>query len=362
MSTSSFTLAKRQITHGRVNLPAWGVWWADISIDGEVELSGDVDLVFNDLTLKGTVLAGGPAKGRSDFRIVGGKGGWGKTLPRKSYANDAGVKVSTVIGDAAIEAVETVDATTYPTARLGPAWTRPEGPASRVLEQIAPAGWYIGEDGITRIGARARVDFADKAPRVSPLDKARGTLTLAAENLAKLVPGVVVDGLEAVDVVHEITAKTIRTTIYGKLGGETSRRLEAFRAILDQLDPDRAFRATWEYRVVTLSGNRVDLQPVLVSTGMPDLQRVPVRPGLAGSKSTLTPGSRVLVGFVNASPSRPVVLSFEDPDGEGFLPVLTEIDAETFVKLGAGLLPVVRLGDVATMWPISTTGQLKVLA
>ena len=27
-------------------------------------------------------------------RVVGGAGGWGRTLPRKSYANDAGVKLA----------------------------------------------------------------------------------------------------------------------------------------------------------------------------------------------------------------------------------------------------------------------------
>ena len=218
------------------------------------------------------------------------------------------------------------------------------------------------EDGVTRLGKRAASTLPAHVTRTSPVNRARGVLELAAESIAGILPGLVVDGLDVVDVVHEISAKNgLRTTVYGKLGGTTSRRLKAFRDLFDQLDPDRMFRAIWEYRVVSLSGNRVDLQPVLVSTGMPDLQRVPVRPGLAGSRSDLALGARVLVAFVNADPGRPEVLAFEDADGQGYKPVLTTIDAQTLVKLGAGALPVARSLDVAGIYPITTT-QTKVLA
>lgn len=361
--TTIFALAGHKITSARINLPAWGRPFADVSIDGEVSLSGQVDLVVADLALKGFVLSGGPATGRSHFRLVGGKGGWGKTLARKSYANDAGVKLSTILGDAANEAGETLDASSFdPSKRVGPAFVRPEAPACRVLEQLAPSAWYVGADGVTRLGRRPSSTLPTHVTRTTPVDRARGEVTLASEAIAAIVPGVVVDGLEAVDVVHEISAKNgLRSTIYGRIGGLTSRRLEAFRKIFDQLDPRRKFRSTWEYRVVTLEGNRVNLQPVLVSTGMPDLQRVPIRPGLAGGKSDLTLGSRVLVGFVNEDPARPFVAGFEDPDAEGFLPVSTTINAQTAVRLGAGLLPAARQNDLAAgIWPIVTT-QTKVL-
>ncbi len=356
------TLSGRRITHARVYLPAWGAWYADVSIDGEHTLTGAATLVLNDLTMQGTVLSGGASFGRSDYRIVGGAGGWGKAIPKRSYANDAGVKLGAVVGDAAREAGETFDATTS-TVRLGPAWTRPADLACRVLEQLATGAWYVGEDGVTRLGRRAATTYAGKAARVSPIDQARRRLVLAAELLAPLVPGVVVDGLEAIDVMHSVDAEAgLRTTIYGRGIATASKLLDAYRKMLDQLDPDRVFRGTFEYRVVSLSGNRANLQPVLVSTGMPDLQRVPVRPGLSGAKSQLALGSRVLVTWVNADPARPEVVAFEDADGEGFRPVITEIDAQTFVRLGAGALPVVRTGDLAGgIFPIVAT-QTKVVA
>lgn len=321
------TLNGHRVTHARVNIPAWGVWHADASIDGEVTLTGVVELKISDLTLSGTVISGGPEKGRSSFRIVGGKGGWGNTIPAKSYANDAGVKLATVIVDAAREAGETLDETTIPTTRTGPAFVRPEDPACRVLEMLAPSAWYVGEDGITRFGRRSTVTYTGAATRTSQIDLARGTVTLAAESIATLLPGIVVDGLEAVDVEHEVTPKSLRTTIWGRRNGGTTRRLAALRAINEQLDPGGPFRGVWEYRVVTVSGKRLNLQPVQVSSGMPSLSRVPFRPGVAGCDVTAQLGSRVLVGFINEDPGRPYVAAFEDPDGEGFVPTTLDLRA-----------------------------------
>ena len=320
------TLAGKRVTHATVTIPAWGTWYADVSIDGEETLSGQVDLALADVTFKGTVLSGGPAVGRSHYFVVGGFGGWGKTLTCKSYANDAGVKLSTVLGDVASEVGESIDPATVPTTRLGPSFVRPKEPAGRVLEQLSSKSWYVASDGITRLGARASTVLPSGFTRTSPVDRAGGCVELAGELIASLVPGVVVDGLEAVDVVHRVDAKSgLRTMIHGRLGGETSRRLDALRALSAQVDPHRNFRSVWEYRVVTLEGNRCNIQPVLVSTGMPDLQRVPIRPGVAGARVAPALGSRVLAAFVNADPSRPFICGFEEIDGAGFSPQTVDL-------------------------------------
>ena len=359
MTIAAATLSGRRVTSARVSIPAWGRWYADASLDGEVSLAGKVDLVVADLTLRGTVLAGGPAKGRSDYRICGGAGGWGKTLPRRSYASDSGVRLANVLGDAA----ELVGETLAPIARtltVGPAWTRPEGPAARLLELLAAGAWYVDEAGVTRLGKRAASKLGAGVTH-GPVDRARGTVTLAAESIKGILPGVVVDELEAVDVEHSISAKDgLRSKIWGARGGRSSRHLEALRAVLDQLDPDRTFRGVFEYRVVG-GTDRLELQSIRRSSGMPDLQRVVVRPGVAGAKSTILPGARVLVAFVDADPARPVVVGFEDAEGEGFVPTLTSIDAATFVRLGAGARPAIGEGDLAGgIWPCVPT-QLKVL-
>jgi hypothetical protein len=355
------TLNKNRVTDARVDIPSWGCWYAEVAVDKPVTLTGQVELKIADLTLQGTVLAGGEVKGteRSRFRIVGGKGGWGRALKAKSYANDASVKVSTVLGDAAKECGETLDASTIASSdRCGPQYVRMAGPASQALELVKSQGWYVGEDGVTRIGARAASTPSIKAT-YTRRDPARGIVELAAESIASILPGATIDGIVAVDVKHEIGEKGLRTTVWGRQGGTTSRRLEAERKKFEALFPHLPYLGTWEYRVVLLSGTRLDLQPVRVSSGMPDLQRVPMRPGVAGAKSTLIPGCRVLVTFVDADPFRPEVVGFEDSDGGGFIPLLTSIDATTFVKLADGLRLMPATGDLAGgIWPIVGTTRV----
>lgn len=355
------SLQGHRVTSARITMPAWGCWYADVSIDGEHEISGSSTLAAADLSLQCTVLSGGVQKGRSSYRLVAGRGGWGRAIPAKSYANDVGVKWSTVLGDAASAVGESLDLTTVPSERTGPAFVRPEGPASRVLELLSPSSWHVGEDGVTRIGRRAARPLTAAVPRVSDVDKARATVTLAPTSLAAIVPGITVDGIEAVDVLHVITADGIRTTLWGAGGSGTARRTAAWRVLFDQMDPNRLFRGITEYRVVTQEGERLNLQPVRVSTGMPSLQRVPIRHGVAGCRSDVMPGTRVLVAFVDSDPGRPVAVGFEDAEGEGFTPLLTEIDAATLVRLGAGAKPAIAAGDLAGgIWPCVPT-QVKVL-
>lgn len=314
---SAATINGHRVTSARVTIPAWGCWYAEVQVDGEHVLSGSVTLVVADLTLVGTVLSGGTTNGRAAYRIVAGAGGWGQTLPKKSYANDATVKVATVLGDAARECGETLEAIDS-TERTGPAYVRDEGPASRSLQALSRNGWYVDEAGVTRLGARAAGALVGKVTRENPIDQARGVVVLAADQIATILPGVVVDGLSAVDVLHEISAEGgLRSTVWF---AQSPSPLDSFRTIIDQLYPDLKFRGLTEYRVVTLEGSRLNLQPVRVSTGMPDLARVMVRPGVAGCAMDVALGARVLVGFVDSDRSRPFVGAFEDAEGDGFQP------------------------------------------
>jgi hypothetical protein len=166
-------------THALATIPSWGLWHAEVNLDGEHTLSGAATLTIADLTLSGTVLSGGPESGRTPVWIVGGRGGWGRVIPEKSYANDAGVKVATILRDAAAACGETIDEASLPTTRVGPAWVRREGRASRTLALVAPRNWYVREDGVTVIGQRAASTLDAKVTH-GPVDKARGKVTLAA--------------------------------------------------------------------------------------------------------------------------------------------------------------------------------------
>lgn len=354
---STATLNGHRVTHARVHLPAFGIWWAEGSLDEEAELTGAVTLAIADLTLTGTVMSGGPGpKGRSRYRVAGGAGKWGTTLLRRSYANDAGVKAATVVADAARECGETLDVTTAGATRLGPAFARQTAPAARVLEQVFPGGWYVGEDGITRIGKRS-AGALTTAVEVGSVDRARGMVELAAESIAAIIPGVIVEGIEAVDVMHELVPGALRSTLWGSGIAATSRRLAAMRRIFEQIDARSRYRGIYEYRVVTRDGERVNLQPIRVSTGMPDLQRVFIRPGIPGARADVMLGARVIVAFLDSEPARPVVIGFEDAEGLGFLPSTLELNASSEVGLGPGPVrfPVARQTDPVQAGPFSGT-------
>lgn len=352
---ASATLAGNRATDVRLSIPAWGCSYVDVKLDKSVNLSGKVTLVLADLTVQMTVLSGGPASaaGPSYFRCVAGAGGWANQLPAKSYSNDAGVKLSTVLQDAASAVGETIVAPP-PTTTVGSYYTRPEGPACRVLEELAPSAWYVGEDGVTRLGSRTPAVLGTAAASTSELDLAQATVTIASNTLAPLVPGISVNGIVALDVEHTFSAAAgVRSKLWGAQGSSVSRRLSALRALFDQLDPSRPFRGITEYRIVTQSGVRLNVQPVQVSTGMPSLSNVIVRPGVPGVQAQYLLGSRVLVGFVNADPGRPVVIGFEDAGGSGFLP--------TSLSLLGGAAAIGRVGD-AVQVTFTTADAALILA
>lgn len=351
--TASATLNGNRVTSARCYIPCWGASFHEVALDGEVTLTGSVTLVVADLTIACTVLSGGPAAGRSFYWLVAGAAGWGTPIASRSYANDAGVKISLVLADLAVDSGETFDATTIDQkATVGVAWTRPADIGARVLELLFPGGWYVGEDGKTRIGSRPTSALTGAVTQVSQVDLARSTVTIASESIAGILPGLKAYGLTTVDVEHEISAEGgLRTTLWGAHAAGLSRRLVALRAIVDQFNPGRKFASIWEYRVVTITGNRLNLQPVLVSTGMPWLQRVPMRPGIPGAVGKPALGSRVLVGFVNCDPSRPAVLAFEDADSSGFVPTTMSIQGISVAVAPAGT---VALGGGLDSLPYGT--------
>lgn len=312
-------------TRARLRIPSWGRWWADVELAGDVTLSGSVTVTIADVGHVGTVVLGGPSNGRSGYRIVGGAGGWGASVAAKSYANDAGVKKTTVANDAATAAGETI-VTTGLTGRVGPSYVRQSGPAAYVLDYVAPRSWYVDAAGTTRFGARSSATIATSAARVR-VDPGAGVIVLATQEIAALVPGASVDGLTALDVVYDVTPEDgLRVTLYGAPWG-VSRRVEALRRLIRSLLPEYRYHGRYEYRVVVQDGERLALQPVLSSLGLPDLRRVKVRPGVPGAKATHTLGSLVEVAFVNADPARPVVVSFDDAESSSFLPTKLDLDA-----------------------------------
>lgn len=356
--TAAVTLNGHACAPGtRVQVGSWGAWWADLNLTEAVDLSGAAAIEFAGVSMSGTIVAGGTANGRAAYNVVGGRGGWGREIPRKAYNADNGVKVSKVVGDAASAAGETVEG--VPTTRLGPHFARPAAPASHTLHAVTRESWRVDFDGVTRFGARAVTSYAGDGTRVK-VDPGFSFVDLAVDTVAGLLPGVTIDGsAPASDVEYELGAERITVRVYAGRGTTPrARRLAAQRRIFDALFPELRYAGAYEYRVVSQSSERLNLQIVRTGTGLPDLARVPVRPGMAGLRATVTPGSLVLVTFIDRDPSRPAAFAHDAPDAPGWMPLTLELG-------GPGALGVALIGSV-TSCPAGagtvTTGSVRVKA
>lgn len=355
-------------TRMRLQVPSWGCWWLDAETTEAVELTpgARVTAQIAERTLQGTIVNGYARDGIAGYRVVGGAGGWGKYLPAKSYHNDAGVKVSTVLGDIAAAVGETLQGVN-PSARLGPHFARLQGetrrPASWGLNYFYPRGWYVADDGTTQVGQRTVVTYSGEGARTATAP-AGNVVELDVEALENLAPGVVVDGLPpATDVEIILDARKLRVRVYSARDGATARRLAAWAKLIDALVPDLKYRGTFEFRVVSQSGERFDLQPVLSALGFDDLELVPVR-GPAGMRAKVQPGELVVVTFINAQPDRPAIIGHDDPEAPGFMPAEAFLEAMTTLTLdganvliggSAASLGVARMTDPVVCGPLGGT-------
>ena len=323
------TLGGNSCTRGRVQIPKCWRGWVDVELVEPVELTGTQTFALGEFSAVTTVISGGVAEGKARYRVVFGKGGWGKTLDEKSYMNDAGVKASNIVQDAAAECGETLGM--LPTARLGSHYARARGSASNVLHELAPRAWRVDLDGVTKFDAWPAAEYTGDGARVRT-DLATGVIELSVDEVGNLLPGVSVDGHgPAVDVEYEFDAKRVAVRVY--FGSQTSERLEAMRLIFESLFPRMKYAGTFDFRVVQQNGERFDLQPVRASSGLDDLRNVPTR-GHPGIKAQVTLGEIVAVTFADNDPSRPQIIAHDNPDSPSWRPTLIKCgDGGDFVAL-----------------------------
>jgi hypothetical protein len=100
-----------------------------------------------------------------------------------------------------------------------------------------------------------------------------------------------------------------------------SRLLDDIRSAVLACIPTHPFWVPRRFRVVEMAGERVNLQVVAKALGLPDILPVSISPGMSGLKAKLTPGTIVLVQFVDGDPTQPVITHFAGADQQGFEPV-----------------------------------------
>ncbi len=294
----------------RLTIPRYGPWTADVQLATDAgPKSGEVaTLKIGAMTFEGSCRRSAVFTGDLAARLVGGRGGWRKVLPPRSYSHEAGVKKSAVIADAAREAGEPPPAVSDDRI-VGQAYVRDRAKAEHVLRMLAGGVWYVDEKGVTQVRERDSSRIATPFTVVKR-DGASGQVEVATESYQDWQPGrrfvapTVPDELE-------VSAVTLTASNDGKVRlvvlpvDEARERLLAdVRAIVRAEMAETVYAGVWEYEVAAATDKTFDGVPT--DARMPAIKGCPFFPGPAGERVAPSIGSRCLVAFVNADPARPV--------------------------------------------------------
>jgi len=361
------SLNDQRVISGRVTFPRWGAWTAETVLANSEPISpaaGGCRIKIGNLALRATAIPGRMASfaGSRSVLMVGGFGGWRKVLPARGYTHPSGLMLSTILNDAARECGETIVVTGD--VPVGPAFARRGGReqdvAERVLRELLAGKWWIDTDGVTRTSDRAATPIKS-AFTVEQWSGSRGRFLIATEAYEDWMPGRTFSA-PTVTTPQTISTVSIIAENDGKVrlevltdGNKEDRLQDQIRHIIRDEMASMGLAALVEYTVRAATPATVDLEVADPTTGWPSMLSVPMFPGLLGEKVTPNPGTRAVMAFLNADPTKPRLMHL---DG---IPLLATIDATTFVKIGQGALPAARAGDLAAgIFPIITT-QAKTL-
>jgi hypothetical protein len=333
-----------------VYAPARGVWFLDAMLDDQNLPSGAVVVTIGSLKLNGTIMPAysGQFVLQRSCRVVAGNGGWATYLKQKSYHSDSGVSPRQVVEDAARESGETIGS--FPDLPIyGTDYMRSAGMAETVLDVLLgnDAVWWVDQKGITQVAA-TRPTITPPAGSYnllmySPLHR-RATIGLDDPGVF-WVNSVLTDRLTEPQTIREFELHATKTElrVVAYTGGDDSTDSRLGRAF-DALCEQRERRHIWgkyRYRVITRSGERINLQAVRRVTGLPDALPATIIPGAPGIWAKLTLGTEVLVEFIEGDPRCPIVTGFAPRDATGHVTDGIEIAGGE----GTTVAPVVRLGD-----------------
>lgn len=305
-----------------LHVPNIGPWWADVVFETAPDIEGRVTLTIGSAELSGTLQSNATFAEQRRAKVVAGAGGWGSLVSAQHYHNDltdgggGGVRARTVADDAARIAGESIGSFDAASERVGADYVRQAGLASRVLEDvIGGAPWHVGYDGLTNVGERSTNEVDERVCQVLDFDPRESLVTLAVDDLSAVTVGSIVsDGLDAPQTIHElrIDVSPDSSRVIGWTGGSLQSRgrlAGLLRGIVRRSVDDKLF-GVHRYRVLAMSGNRVELQVVTADGNLPDQIPVDMKPGVAGSHAKLTPGTVVLVQFVDGLRTLPIITAF----------------------------------------------------
>lgn len=180
-----------RVVSATIQLPFYGTWTADVTLAIDTALASEDTLIVGALSLQGNVVRVFDFGGSRTCRMVGGFGGWQKTIPAKAYRNPAGVPVAVVLNDAALECGEQWGAnelSTYAQGNVGQAYVRETAPAQRTLASLAGSLWWVDGTGVTRLAPRSNAAITSQFDAIK-YTGGRGRWEIASEHPEDWLPG-----------------------------------------------------------------------------------------------------------------------------------------------------------------------------
>ena len=340
------TLGGERVQSGNLSIPMYGAMAGDVLLASSTQVDEQTTLVIGDVSLVVHVVRQASFAGSRGYRLVAGYGGWRKRIGPRYYAAPASLPLATVLRDVAAEIGEQVD---VPADRLiGTCYARSNGPASRVLEQLAP-DWWIAPDGMTHVGPR------DGAPITTPLtvivySGAQGKFQIATETMADWLPGRTFTSptisapvtIGAVQIAMGNDGK-VRLEILSVDASGADRLSEPLDQIIESRIPALAYLVPWECTIVNVHGSgpwTLDVVPTSASCPLPGMTTLGTELSMPGLQVKPAVDATCLVQFINGDPQRPYVSAFDSTQIDEM-----DLNGGSDVTIVNPLRHIVRWGD-----------------
>ena len=328
-----------------------GAWTVDLTVSANSLAqnggmpSGKVILTFGGTKMSGTIdpRNSGSWGPRGKVRVVGGAGAWDTVVTAQDFHSDALV-TSTMVYSATAASIGEVVVDILPQP-LGIDFARTSGPASRVFRDNP---WWVDFTGVTNVGPRPPA-LQDLSLVLRDFDPTKNMITFSSG--VPLVPNTtIIDPSQRFGIGKTFTVYDVEQVFdaNGSTGWAWTTSSACSQLVSDlksaTLEWTRAnYLRVYRYRLITYQGpgpgggpSRMALQAVNPTAGAPDL--VPITPtsGLAGCVNQLAPSQEVLIGFEDANPGVPYIVSYALLGK----PLQTTVDASVSVHLAPTALSV----------------------
>lgn len=325
-------------------IPWSGVGSATVTISGDVTIDGRVALKVGDVNFVCSVVGRRSYALSTTIELVMGGGGWRKLAPPRAHHNDAIARSADVASLLAIELGETITVDAGAGRDLEVDFVREAAEGARVLDQLFGRSWWVDPDGTTRAGSRPVYDA--RRLLVIDVDPRLRWASVSSDTIGSLLPGGRFSDsrLSESFTIHTselwLEGRSLRARVWGAERAQNELG-ELFEGLVRQALPNARFGAgPYRYRVVEQAGDRLALQAVNGTLGLPDLPLVGVSPGVAGASASIAMGSVVYVDFCEGDPRLPLVRSLARRDDAGHVPDSLTIEASDSIGFDASAITI----------------------